>query len=300
MDKIVQLADPATGNNSTLPTGISMSVGLPLSTPGDQRTTANYRLFCVACHKSGPPMTLAGVAPIDANTNYTTAGHGATASLSSERGANAAGPANDDCRHCHLSTVPTATGEAMNDIWPGPHASINYWLVANTQPAYPNAEFDSANDENNWCLGRCHRTDGGAANLDNNPDNGVSTDNNVVDHTWDPNGGENIAATLVGGANHANSIKAQADCPLQGDPNASLCQTHPSNMDIVPGDHYKLPDIAGRRMYLSAYPGGTSGRVVCHTCHDPHGTNVVGGQMLRVTRYDAANPTVNICGQCHK
>jgi hypothetical protein len=293
LDKIVQLADPTTGSNGSLPTGISMSVGLPGSTPGDQRLTTNYRTFCAGCHRASPSMTLAGQTPKNVTADFTTTGHGATVTLSGERGANGAGPANNDCRHCHMSTVPTATGDPLRDIWPGPHASINYWLVSNTRAPYQTAEFDSPDDENNWCLGKCHRTDGGLATLDNNTDNGVASDNNVVDHTWDVNNGENIGSTLAGGNNHNNLTKIQSGCPLIGDPNATLCQTHPSNIAITVGPHYKLPAAT---MLLSTYPGGASGRVVCHTCHDPHGTAAVGGQMLRFTASGAAN----ICAQCHQ
>jgi hypothetical protein len=273
-DKIVQLADPQ--SNNSLPTALSMSVGLPDSPSGDERETTDYQVFCLGCHGGSTSLTLDGVPPPDVSTSYESAGHGANASLSSERTVNAAGPADLDCRDCHFSKVPVNSAEKYIAVWPGFHASINDHLVANTATSYPTAEYDASpdpEDKNVWCLSTCHRTVAGGTQA--YPPNGTTTDDNVIDHTWAPDGGESAY---------------QLDCPLgTQDPVANICETHPSfaTLDFartlyVDQDPANLPPLEG------------SDQFVCIHCHDPHGTAESDGQMIRL---NFSNST--LCGECH-
>jgi hypothetical protein len=243
-DKIVQLATPSANNN--LPTAVSLSVGLPDSGSGDQRVSTDYQAFCLGCHGGSTTLTLDGNAPPDVSTSYESSGHGANASLSSDRAPSDAGPANLDCRDCHFSTVHVGSGEKYTDVWPGFHASINDHLVANVTASYQNAEYDSSpdpGDKNDWCLTTCHTSD------------------TIVDHTWAPENSETAD---------------QAQCPLGTlDPLTNSCETHPS---------FAILDIA-RALYQDPTglpPMEDTDKFICIHCHDPHGTSESDGQMIRL------------------
>jgi hypothetical protein len=277
MDKIIQLANPTTGDNTTTPPN-TVALSVSMASP-DQRQTALYQSFCLGCHNASPNKTLGGLTPANISTAYETYGHGADASLSGGRHSPGG---NYDCRQCHLSTVPTATGDILRDFMPGFHASINHWLVANTTSPYQTPEYPAggtvdlrAASKDTWCLTKCHAPSA-----------------NIIKHTWDEQGGQ---------------IPLKTGCPQLGAP-WDDCQTHPSNVPLPATAHYKTAALL--TFPLSEYsnpalplPGaGNTGNVICVSCHTPHAHpnsaswTDVDKQMMRAS----ITAATNICLYCHQ
>jgi predicted CxxxxCH...CXXCH cytochrome family protein len=246
--------------------------------------------FCLQCHTGagGATFALNGVNPplvIPAGETWsatTASGHGTTTTKLSAY--SNAGPAALSCRACHYSTGAQSGGTARDNKQPGFHASVNHKLVTNLNyavreypdPADNTAGFSGAGNINlrsglmdSYCATACHR----------NTTNGTTSDDNVIDHTWD----------LLGGQTRSGA------------------QSHPSNFLVTPGAYYKN----ATQLYYSNYTSGGfpgSGNVVCVTCHDPHGggaiknaagTSLTGGakNMLRLSPADNVS---TLCKECHK
>ena len=99
-------------------------------------------------------------------------------------------------------------------------------------------------------------------------------------------------------------MKTQTFCPQAGSP-WDDCETHPTNMAIAIGDHYKLPpglplatyydtQMAGR----GALPG--TGNVQCTTCHDPHAGGVLPTEADKQMLRETWSVTGTLCLECHK
>jgi predicted CXXCH cytochrome family protein len=252
------------------------------STNVDADGTDDIHTHCLTCHDGGgttapyqlgsspqnPPDIVPGASSWTGGIGH---GFNGVNGLSFERTPDNAGPPAYDCGACHSSTKRVSDDTAVAKPLPTYHASVNLKLVANTT-SYATPEYDTVAEKNSWCLSRCHRTDGGSAGKDNNPDNSISKDNNVIDHTWAPNAAE---------------AADQTDCPLSGDPNAGLCETHPSYETIAVNALYQVP---------ASLPidGNT---FTCGTCHEPHGNSTAtpGGQMIRMNFSDGT-----LCDECHK
>lgn len=236
--------------------------------------------FCLQCHSTivgfTAPGTLGGktpadmVPPLERWTDNNASGHGSATRLSSDT---AVGPPQYFCRTCHYSSVAMSTSpNGRDNRAPTFHASVNRKMVGNENAAvheYPHPN-DNVYTDNNV---RSGMMDGFCAVKCHQP-------SNVVRHTWD----------RLGGGSQADN------------------QTHPSNVPIVAGARYRVPDNLPLSENFTAAPPAGAGNVVCVTCHNPHGGTtgmkdlngiVLTGGAKQMMRRPFSDNGSTICKECH-